>query len=244
MGSIQTQQDTSRNQLNPENKEVENDRKEENKTETAAIGAIVVTQTKETELSAQQKEQLESIKAKENTNFQWTKLAMNYGILIVMTVIKLIRGPGAGQESLLGITICSWQSWLAFAIQIIIVLIFSGLAAKIANNEYEKKEKLGYEFSKGDQKFSNRVILKLILIAFIVAFFSGIAGLGPGLIFNSVLVQLDMHPAVASATGMYCTLFTTAAATINVLINQKLDLPFAGWICSMTLIGTLPGLYG
>ena len=113
---------------------------------------------------------------------------MNYGILIVMTVIKLIRGPGAGQESLLGITICSWQSWLAFAIQIIIVFILSGLAAKIANKEYEEKEKLGYEFSKGDQKFSNRVILKLILIAFIVAFFSGIAGLGPGLIFNSVLV--------------------------------------------------------
>ena len=53
-----------------------------------------------------------------------------------------------------------------------------------------------------------------------------------------------MHTAVASATGMYLTLFTTAAATINVLINQKLNLEYAGWICLLTLIGSLPGIYG
>ena len=61
---------------------------------------------------------------------------MNYGILIVMTVIKLIRGPGGGQESILGISICSWISWLSLAAQIIIVLILTGLAAKIANSDY------------------------------------------------------------------------------------------------------------
>ena len=53
-----------------------------------------------------------------------------------------------------------------------------------------------------------------------------------------------MHTAVASATGSYLTLFTTGAATINVLINQKLDLKYSGWICLLTLIGSLPGIYG
>mmetsp|Transcript_47573 Transcript_47573/g.62898 ORF Transcript_47573/g.62898 Transcript_47573/m.62898 type:complete len:110 (-) Transcript_47573:118-447(-) len=53
-----------------------------------------------------------------------------------------------------------------------------------------------------------------------------------------------MHPAVASATGMYCTLFTTLAATVILLFNDALNLPYAALICLVTLIGTFPGLYG
>ena len=53
-----------------------------------------------------------------------------------------------------------------------------------------------------------------------------------------------MHPAVASATGMYCTMFTTLAASIITLLNQKLNLPYAVLLCSLSLLGTMPGLYG
>ena len=103
---------------------------------------------------------------------------------------------------------------------------------------------LGYKFTKGDQEFSTRVIVKLFSVAFLVAIFSSLAGLGPGLIFNSMLVQLDMHPAVASATGMYCTMFTTLASTLIVLLNNGLNIPFAGLLIVMTIVGTLPGLKG
>ena len=68
-------------------------------------------------------------------------------------------------------------------------------------------------------------------------------GIGPGLLFNAVMIQLDMHPDVASATGMYLTMYTTIAATINVLINQKLNIPYAAMITIFTIIGTMPGLY-
>ena len=53
-----------------------------------------------------------------------------------------------------------------------------------------------------------------------------------------------MHPAVASATGMYCTLFTTLAATTILLLNDALNLQYSAMICIITLIGTMPGLYG
>lgn len=55
---------------------------------------------------------------------------------------------------------------------------------------------------------------------------------------------MDVPPAVASATGSYCTLFTTLAATINVLLNNSLNLPFALLICLISVVGTLPGVQG
>lgn len=49
-------------------------------------------------------------------------------------------------------------------------------------------------------------------------------GLGPGLFFNPILIQLGMNPAVASGTGMYMTFYTTLAATIIVIFFKKIYL--------------------
>ena len=139
---------------------------------------------------------------------------------------------------------CDTWSWVAFAALIVIAAAMTALAAWIANNEYRQKLEAGYTFTKGDQTFTPKIIMKLTLVAFLVALLSTIAGISPGLIFNSFLLQLDMHPAGGSATGMYVSMFTTMAATINTLINNKLNIPYALLISGISLLGTLPGLYG
>ena len=53
-----------------------------------------------------------------------------------------------------------------------------------------------------------------------------------------------MHAAVATATGMYCAMFTTFASTLILILNNWLNIPYAGILIVMTIIGTLPGLYG
>ena len=88
------------------------------------------------------------------------------------------------------------------------------------------------------------MLKKLVGVAFTAAFASGFSGIAPGTIFNSIMVQLDMHSAVASATGMYATLFTTLAATTVVLLNESLNLPYFAMFTLCTIIGSLPGLYG
>ena len=87
-------------------------------------------------------------------------------------------------------------------------------------------------------------IILLVAVAFFCAFFAAMSGVGPGLIFNSFMIQIDMTPAVGSATGMYMTMFTTMAATINLLFNDKLNIPFFVLINILTVVGTIPGLYG
>ena len=53
-----------------------------------------------------------------------------------------------------------------------------------------------------------------------------------------------MHPAVASATGMYCVMFTTLAASITLLLSNGLNIPYFILINSLTIVGTIPGLHG
>ena len=50
----------------------------------------------------EQSEALKKIIEQESTNFQWGKLALNIGMLAIMIMSKLIRGPGGGEESIFG----------------------------------------------------------------------------------------------------------------------------------------------
>ena len=86
----------------------------------------------------------------ESTNFQWVKLSMNFGILILMIISKLARGPGGGEQSAFGLDICDGLSWVAFAVLTLAAFTLTALAAKISNQEYSTKQSVNYDFTAGD----------------------------------------------------------------------------------------------
>ena len=54
----------------------------------------------------------------------------------------------------------------------------------------------------------------MVLIAFIGSFTTTFCGIGPGAAFVPTLILLGFHPLIASANGMYLTMFTTLSGTI------------------------------
>ena len=102
---------------------------------------------------------------------------------------------------------------------------------------------MGYKFVKGDLEFTRPMIAKLVTIAFFAAFLAVSVGLGPGLTFNAVLVQLNLHYAIASSTGMYLTMFTTINATITMLIFKSIDVNYMLYIGALSIIGSVPGIF-
>ena len=52
-----------------------------------------------------------------------------------------------------------------------------------------------------------------------------------------------MHYAVASSTGMYLTMFTALAATINMLIFKRIDVQYMVVIAVLTILGSIPGIF-
>ena len=115
---------------------------------------------------------------------------------------------------------------------------------KVNCADYEKKVQADYTFTLGEVKFTKTKTVILGAIAFCVALLAAACGIGPGLIFNPVLIQLDSHASVASATGMYLTLFTTLASTINMFIFKSINISYCLMIGTLTIIGTVPGVYG
>ena len=52
-----------------------------------------------------------------------------------------------------------------------------------------------------------------------------------------------MHAGVASSTGMYLTMFTAGAATINLFIFQLLNVKYTLLLCALAIAGSIPGIY-
>ena len=165
-------------------------------------------------------------------------------MLVIMIASKVVRGPGDGKDSVFGLDICSEGAWAAYAFLVVAALLLTYFAAKVAKNDYQNKLANGYKFCKGDQELNTKNQMKLVGIAFGGAFAATTCGLAPGLVFYPTLINMDMHPVVASATGMYLALWTTLAGTILVLLNDALNIPFSLLINILTIIGTIPGLKG
>mmetsp|Transcript_5667 Transcript_5667/g.8973 ORF Transcript_5667/g.8973 Transcript_5667/m.8973 type:complete len:175 (-) Transcript_5667:7-531(-) len=109
--------------------------------------------------------------------------------------------------------------------------------------EYHEKVECGYEFSPGDLEATPRKLVIMLLVSFFGAFCSAFCGIGPGNIFCPVLVMIGIQAQVATATGMYITMFTTLSATIQVIIFKKIYLVYAAYILLMTALSTVPGIF-
>ena len=68
-----------------------------------------------------------------------------------MTLIQLLRGPGGDQESVIGLRVCSPAAWTLFTVLILLAILFTYVAMKIANKQYLEKKEVNYEFTRGDQ---------------------------------------------------------------------------------------------
>lgn len=82
--------------------------------------------------------------ARESTNFQWNKLLLNWGMIIVLTVISLLKG--SGDNSPIGVTRCSGLDWALFALLQVLCVIFIVLAVVLVKKEYKEKVESGYNF--------------------------------------------------------------------------------------------------
>lgn len=72
---------------------------------------------------------------------------------------------------------------------------------------------------------------------------SGALGLGGGAIFNPLLMSMGVPPTVASSTGMYMIMFSSAGSSLVYIIYNMLNIPFAFWIGIWVASGSVIGLY-
>ena len=86
--------------------------------------------------------------------------------------------------------------------------------------------------------------MKLVGVSIVSAFLVAVVGVTPGYFFVTLMVTLEYNIAVATATGMFLVMLTAVSGSINMIVFQLLDLRYSLLINLMTILGTLPGVYG
>lgn len=126
---------------------------------------------------------------------------------------------------------------------VLICSLCTYIGIKTVNKEQKLKQKVGRGMVKTDVRFERRVVSKLVIFALLGGWVSGALGLGGGAIFNPLLLSMGVPPSVASSTGMYMILFSTAGSSITYLVFGTLNLPFGLWIGVWCAVASLVGLY-
>lgn len=191
--------------------------------------------------SKQALEDLNAIIVSESTHCQWKKIIMNFAIIVVLLLVSIFRGSKS-KVSVVGVKRCADWDWGLFGILMaagVILTIASIIYLKVIYNDKVKK---GYVFVKGDFEAKPKSVALLIVVSLVGGFLVASAGIGGGLIFNPFLMQIDIAPPVASATGMYMVTFTTGAATMLNCLNGNMPYEYMGLLFVYTIIGTYPGL--
>jgi uncharacterized membrane protein YfcA len=125
----------------------------------------------------------------------------------------------------------------------IVCFAFTFIAIHKSNQDYVKKVKCNYKFVPGDLKLNLYNVTMFMFIGWFGAFVSAFCGIGGGMIFCPILVIVGIEARVATATGMYLTLFTSLSYTIISIVQHQIYLEYASYILAMTVIGTLIGMF-
>jgi len=102
---------------------------------------------------------------------------------------------------------------------------------------------VGKGLAKSDVKFERAIVGKLVIFALLGGWVSGALGLGGGAIFNPLLLSMGIPPAVASSTGMYMIMFSTAGSSITYIVFKTLNIYYGLWIGGWCAVASIIGLY-
>jgi uncharacterized membrane protein YfcA len=156
---------------------------------------------------------LESIIKSENTHFPFAKLAPIWVIFISLTAIAFLKGTKS-TKSVVGVEACTPAYWIIVGSFMLLCIVVYIIQIRYLISLDKTKREVGYEFHKADIIWTKGVSLKLALVCLMGGTASGTLGIGGGLIYNPLLIELGKHPIVASSTGMYLVLYSSMATCI------------------------------
>jgi uncharacterized membrane protein YfcA len=198
-------------------------------------------------VTEEEKDKVEKLLSREATHKQWDKHAVCFIILISNVLVTLMRGKpnknGGSSGSIIGIKPCDIIGWFLVATFIAICSFCTYLGVKKVNYEQTLKKKVGKGMAKSDPNFEGKIVMKLVIFALLGGWVSGALGLGGGAIFNPLLLSMGVPPAVASSTGMYMIMFSTAGSSITYIVFGTLNVQFGLWIGSWCAVASIIGLY-
>lgn len=176
-----------------------------------------------------------------------TTSSHNLTVLIVMFVvvlaINLLKGGGAF-PSPFGIQCGSTGFWVANAIMLGWILVISVYVRKYLIGKYERKKRCNFPYVEGDIQWDARATWLYPTICCLAGFFAGMFGVGGGIVKGPLMLAMNVHPAVSSASSACMILFTSFTATTSFIVFGLLVEDYAPVCLGIGFVATLAGQLG
>jgi hypothetical protein len=167
---------------------------------------------------------------------QWKKQGINLFCFFCLVIVSLLRSQYFDK--------CGAWDWISVAIFIAILAIIIRISSGIIGNEQTIKMKYNNaNIVESDLVFHGSVLWRVLSLGFAGGWVAGALGLGGGVIFNPLLLQMGVPPRVSSATGMYLVTFSKLSTCLLYYIFGLLDLDYSFWVAGWSSLGGVVGLW-
>jgi hypothetical protein len=163
---------------------------------------------------------------------------------VILSALLLIRGGDPSHSSIIGIDCGTLTYWLLVGACALFLLLFTVGIALYVRHLTREKEQCGYTFLTTDLRYGPKLLFGLPAFSVVVGMAASFVGIGGGLLQGPLLLELGMHPSVATATTSFLVLFTSSSAAIQFLISGEVDWWSSLWYYGLGLISALCGRFG
>ncbi len=138
-------------------------------------------------------------------------------------------------------TRCSAPYWILYLIYFPIALWITYSYANKVLSQYRYRLSINYPYHESDVKWSNEILIKYPIYSFFGGTMAGLLGIGGGLIFGPLLLELGLNPIVSTATSNFLVLFTSSSTSLQFILLGVMNFKY-GFIC--TICSTLGSYLG
>lgn len=165
-------------------------------------------------------------------------------MVVVVMGLNLIKGGSGSFPSPLGIVCGTTSYWMTTVLVLLWVLGISIWARNELIAKWTLKKRLRYKYLTGDVEWNERNTLVYPALCFFAGFFAGMFGIGGGIVKGPLMLQMGVHPMVASATVAVMIMFTSVAATTMFIAFGTLIWDYAWYFFILGLFTTVIGQFG
>ena len=172
------------------------------------------------------------------------KVAILTVMVLVVIGLNLLKGGSGSFPSPIGVQCGSNEYWMITAAVFVWVLAISFWMRNILIEKWKLKRRLHYKYIAGDIEWNERNTIIYPCICFFAGFFAGMFGIGGGVVKGPLMLEMGVHPLVASATVAVMIMFTSVAATTMFIAFGTLTWDYAWFLFVVGLVTTTVGQFG
>lgn len=167
-------------------------------------------------------------------------------MFIVVIILNMLKGGGGGRAfpSPIGVECGSWSYWGLTAAIFVFVIGVSLYMRHLLVEKWRLKRRLRYPYAAGDVEWNEYNTLLYPALCVFAGLCAGMFGIGGGIVKGPLMLQMEVHPLVASATVAVMIFFTSIAATSSYIAFGILIWDYGWFLFILGLGATLVGQYG